>query len=95
MSHGSQMIWPDAEAIGPALKLARLSRGLSREQLGVLAGGVSASSVGRIERSQVRAHRSTLSALVQALDEDILNDRERPAQALSGKAGNTDAHGSE
>jgi transcriptional regulator with XRE-family HTH domain len=65
------MIRPDSEAIGPAIKLARQSRGLSRAQLGELAGGVSAGTVGRIERSDVVPHRSTLSALVRALDEDV------------------------
>lgn len=45
-----------------------MRRGLSREALGALAGGISSATVARIERGIVDPHRSTKSALATALE---------------------------
>jgi transcriptional regulator with XRE-family HTH domain len=58
-----------AEADGSALLLARTSRRLSREALGARAGGISSSTIRRIERGEVTPRRNTLDALVRALDD--------------------------
>jgi transcriptional regulator with XRE-family HTH domain len=61
---GSQMLSPRED--GP-LKRRRTALGLSREALGGLAGGISSSTIRRIERDEVSPHPSTLAALAAAL----------------------------
>jgi transcriptional regulator with XRE-family HTH domain len=56
------------EAAGAAIKARRELLGLSREALGAAAGGVSCSTIRRVEREEVRSHPSTLAALTRALD---------------------------
>lgn len=61
----------------PPVGLAELrrARGLSQERLGAAAGGVSAATIRRTERSETKPHPRTLAALAQALGchpEDIL-----------------------
>jgi transcriptional regulator with XRE-family HTH domain len=50
-----------------SLEQRRRARGLSREALGALAGGVSSSTIFRIERGQVTPNRATLALLAGAL----------------------------
>jgi len=52
------------------LEQRRRALHLSRERLGALAGGVSSSTIKRIERGEVDAHPSTLAALAGALECD-------------------------
>ena len=55
-------------ALGDVLAERRQALGLSREALGAAAGGVSSSTIRRIEHGRVRPHPSTVGALVAALD---------------------------
>ena len=82
---------------GPAIKARRQSLGLSREALGAAAGGVSSSTVRRIERCEVQPHPSTVAALKGALDtaEAAHNDHEPAASELVEKAGDDGAHQAE
>lgn len=50
-------------AVGSAIQAARQSLGLSREALGAAAGGVSSSTIRRVEHGVVTPHPSTLAAL--------------------------------
>jgi predicted transcriptional regulator len=52
---------------GQALRRWRESLGLSREALGAAAGGVSCSTIVRVEAGEVKPHPATLSALIRAL----------------------------
>ena len=84
---------------GAALEQWRLALGLSREGLGAAAGGVSSSTIRRIERGEVRPHPSTLAALLGALEQrsavSAHNDHDPAADRAAGKAGNGNAHPAE
>jgi predicted transcriptional regulator len=54
--------------VGPAIAARRQLLGLSREELGARADGVSVSAIRRIELGLVEPHRSTVAALIRALD---------------------------
>ena len=54
--------------IAAAIAERRRALGLSREALGQAAGGVSSSTVRRIENNSVNPHPSTATALCAALD---------------------------
>ena len=54
-------------AVGTTVRARRQALGLSREALGAAAGGVSSSTIRRIERGTVTPHPSTLAALTHAL----------------------------
>jgi transcriptional regulator with XRE-family HTH domain len=54
--------------VGTALRARREALKLSREALGAAAGGVSSSTIRRVELGTVRPHPSTISALAQALE---------------------------
>jgi transcriptional regulator with XRE-family HTH domain len=57
-------------AMGRRIRELRLSRGLSQEQLGNLAG-IAVSQVGRIERGKINATLSTLVIIARALDATV------------------------
>jgi predicted transcriptional regulator len=61
----------------------RQGLGLSREALGAAAGGVSSSTIRRIERGVVQPHPSTIAALIQALDAARYDD----TPAANGRVG--------
>jgi len=73
------------------IEARRQSLGLSREALGAAAGGVSSSTIRRIERGVVQPHPSTLAALAYALDA-AQNDHEPAANGLVGKVAVTTRH---
>lgn len=77
-----------------ALEVRRHALGLSREALGAAAGGVSANTIRRIERGVVRPHRSTVAALIAALDRAVpLNDDDpRAHPRAAGKVDNASVH---
>jgi ribosome-binding protein aMBF1 (putative translation factor) len=54
-------------AVGAVIKTQRESLGLSRQALAERAGGVSISTIRRVERSEGKPHQSTISALIHAL----------------------------
>jgi predicted transcriptional regulator len=55
------------QALGAALHARRLNVGLSREALGQRAGGISSSTVRRVEDGVVVPHPATVAALDRAL----------------------------
>jgi transcriptional regulator with XRE-family HTH domain len=57
-------------AMGRRIRELRLSRGLSQEQLGNLAG-IAVSQVGRIERGEINTTLSTLVGIARALDASV------------------------
>jgi transcriptional regulator with XRE-family HTH domain len=57
-------------AMGRRIRELRLSRGLSQEQLGNLAG-IAVSQVGRIERGEINTTLSTLVIIARALDASL------------------------
>lgn len=54
---------------GATIEARRLGLGVSRDELGAKAGGVNPSTIWSLERERRRPHRSTLAAIVRALDE--------------------------
>lgn len=54
------------EEVGLAFRAARKAAGLSAEQLAVQAG-LSSATVRRVEAGTTNAHRSTMTALIEAL----------------------------
>ena len=67
-------------AVGTAIKAQRQALGLSREALGAIAGGVSSSTIRRVERETVAPHPSTVAALTRALDAVARGERARTQQ---------------
>jgi transcriptional regulator with XRE-family HTH domain len=57
-------------AMGRRIRDLRLSRGLSQEQLGNLAG-IAVSQVGRIERGEINTTLSTLVSIARALEASV------------------------
>jgi len=57
-------------AMGRRIRELRLSRGLSQEQLGNIAG-IAVSQVGRIERGEINTTLSTLVIIAKALDASV------------------------
>jgi predicted transcriptional regulator len=53
----------------PDLEARRTALRISREVLGVAAGGISSSTIKRIERGEVKPNQTTVRALVSALAE--------------------------
>lgn len=53
--------------LGKRIREARLARGWTRELLSVYSG-VSASTIGRLERDALRPHAGTIIALARVLD---------------------------
>jgi len=66
------------DAGGGLLEL-RLARGYSRERLGAAAGGISVSTIRRVERGIGTPHPVTLQALARALDCEVSDLREEGA----------------
>ncbi|WP_454802840.1 helix-turn-helix domain-containing protein [Mucilaginibacter phyllosphaerae] len=56
--------------MGRRIRELRLSRGLSQEQLGNIAG-IAVSQVGRIERGEINTTLSTLVIIAKALDASV------------------------
>jgi transcriptional regulator with XRE-family HTH domain len=54
-------------AVGSPLRERREALELSREALGAAAGGISSTTIWRLENGTVRPHRSTLAAIARAL----------------------------
>lgn len=82
---------------GATFESHRLALGLSREALGAEAGGISSSTIRRIERGTVSPHRSTVAALARALGfprdtVPALND-ERPQEDTRAAVTNSARHG--
>lgn len=65
-------------ALGDIVAKRRQALGLSREALGAAAGGVSSSTIRRIEHGRVRPHPSTVGALIAALD--CATNEQRPGE---------------
>lgn len=74
------------------LRAHREAAGLSRQALAEAAGGISLSTIWRIEHNEGRPHRSTLRALARVLDCDPLelapNEREAATNGPARKAEN-------
>ncbi len=86
----------DQRPVGAEIKARRLALKLSREALGAAAGGVSSSTVRRVEFATVHPHPSTIAALKQALDaaDRAHNDtRERLADGARREEGFRDPAG--
>lgn len=54
-------------SVGSTLRERREALDLSREALGAAAGGISSTTIWRLENGTVRPHRSTVAALARAL----------------------------
>jgi DNA-binding XRE family transcriptional regulator len=75
-----------------ALQERREELDMSREALGVAAGGISSTTIWRMENGTVRPHRSTVAALARALGvnvEDITPKHESPAASEALAASST------